>query len=215
MRCRRCQPCPPLHQTPSLYLLPARRTTTTPSTGATVASRETHRCDASAQPPRGPNNECHRTCEPVCMSRIRVVPSESPRRRQAREQRQQLNKIIAELAASWRDRLDDPFAIEILRGVALAQSLDDAHPIDRRSRCRRWRCTRRWWWWWPFTRRPCPTRVTLSFCRTADTVTLWFDVLNQLPDVYLSLDSVRAWLTPRSASKPEASKSEILPGAGE
>ncbi len=71
------------------------------------------------------------------MNRIPVAPSESPRNRQAREQRQQLNEIIAQLVASWWDRADDPLAVEMLRGLALAQSIDDNHPIDRQGRCTR------------------------------------------------------------------------------
>jgi hypothetical protein len=47
--------------------------------------------------------------------------------RQAREQRKQLDEIAAELVASWWDRADDPFMVEVLRGMALAQSIDDAH----------------------------------------------------------------------------------------
>ena len=123
-------------------------------------------------------------------SRIRVVSRESLGHRQAREQREQLNKIAAELVASWWDHHDDQFMGEVLRGLALAQSLDDAHPIDKQGRCRR--CIRRWQW--PFTRRQCSTRGTLNFCRSADTVTLWFHVLNQLPNVNMSLPRVRTWL---------------------
>jgi hypothetical protein len=137
----------------------------------------------------------------VCMSRIRLAPGESPRRRHAYEQRQQRLTIISELVACWRYRHDDPFMVEVLRGLALAQSLDYSHPIDRHGRCKRWRCTRHWWWF-PFTRRPCPTRVTLSYCRSADTVTLWFALLNQLPNVHLSLATVRGWLEQCHTSKP-------------
>jgi hypothetical protein len=133
------------------------------------------------------------------MSRIPVIPRESPRHQQAREQRKQLNEIATQLVACWRDLEDDPLAVEVLRGVALAQSIDDAHPIDRHGRCRRWRCTRRWL----FIRQQCPTRLTLNFCRTADTVTLWFHVLNQLPNLHLSLATVRTWLTQRHTKKPE------------
>lgn len=126
------------------------------------------------------------------MSQIRVVSRESPGRRQAREQRNQLNESIRRLVTCWRDHHDDPFMAEVLRSLALAQSLDDAHPINRHGHCKRWRCTRRWWF--PFTRRQCPTRVTLTFCRSADTVTLWFHVLNKLPSVNMSLATVRTWL---------------------
>lgn len=161
----------------------------------------------------GLNNECHKTCGLVCMSRIPVVPSESPGHRQAREQRIQLDEITTGLVACWWDRGNDPFMVEVLRGVALAQSIDDAHPIDKQGRCTRWRCTRRWWW--PFMRRRCPTRATLNFCRTADTVTLWFHVLNQLPNLHMSLATVRTWLTLRHTSTPEAQQSETLSGAGE
>ena len=143
------------------------------------------------------------------MSRIPVAPSESPGHRQAREQRQRLNEIIAQLVTTWRNRADDPLAVEILRGLALAQSIDDAHPIDRHGRCTRWRCTRRWL----LIRRRCPTRIALGCCRTADTVTLWFHVLNRLPNAHFSLASVRAWLTQCQRSKPETDDSKTAPNA--
>jgi hypothetical protein len=143
------------------------------------------------------------------MSQMRVVSRESPGRRQAREQRQQLNKIATQLVACWWDHHDDPFMIEVLRGLALAQSLDDAHPINRQGHCRRWRCARQWWW--PFTQRQCPTRVTLNFCRSADTVTLWFYVINQLPNVNMSLTRVRTWLDGCQTNKPEANHPETPP----
>lgn len=146
------------------------------------------------------------------MSRIRVASRESPGRRQAREQRNQLNEFIRRLVACWWDRHDDPFMAEVLRGLALAQSLDDAHPIDRHGRCKRWGCTRRWWF--PFTRRQCPTRVTLTFCRSADTVTLWFHVLNQLPSVNMSLATVRTWLEGCHTHKPRTNESTTSPDTG-
>jgi hypothetical protein len=151
---------------------------------------------SSYSDPRWPVRSHHarRTCELAQMrSPILVIPREAPGHRQAREQREQLNKITTELVASWWDHKDDPFMTEALRGLALAQSLDDSHPIDRHGRCKRWRCTQRWWW--PFTRRQCPTRVTLNFCRTADTVALWFHVLNRLPNLQVSLTAVRTWET--------------------
>jgi hypothetical protein len=129
----------------------------------------------------------------VCMSGIRVVSRESWGHQQARLRRQQRHKMITQLVTTWPEHKDDPLMVELLRGLALAQSLDDAHPIDKQGRCRRWRCTRRWL----FFRRSCPTRVTLSFCDTADTVTLWFDLLNRLPNLQTSLSCVRAWLEPR------------------
>lgn len=143
---------------------------------------------------------------PVRMSQIRVVPRESPERRQAREQREQLDKITTELVASWWDHHNDPFMIEALRGLTLAKSLDNAHLINRQGHCRRWRCTRQWWF--PLTRRPCPTRVTLRFCRAADTVTLWFHLLNQLPNLNMSLATVRTWLEGCHTNKPQTDKSK-------
>ena len=140
-----------------------------------------------------------------------MAPRKSPEYWQAREQRQRLNEAIAELVSSWRDRGDDPLAVETLRGLALAQSVDDAHPIDRHGRCTRWRCTRRW----IFIRRRCPTRVALKYCRSTETVTLWFHVLNLLPNIHFSLTTVRAWVTRCHTSKPEANQSETLPDAGE
>lgn len=156
--------------------------------------------------PRWPvTSHATRTCELMQgKSQIRVIPREAPRHRQAREQREQLNKITTELVASWWDHKDDPFMIEVLRGLALAHSLDDNHPIDRRGCCKRWRCTQRWWW--PFTRRQCPIRLTLNFCRTADAVTLWFHVLNQLPNLQVSLTTVRTWETGCHTNKPQTDK---------
>jgi hypothetical protein len=138
------------------------------------------------------------------MNRIPVAPSTSPGHRQAREQRKQLNEIIFQLVESWQDRVDDPLTVEMLRGLALAQSIDDTHPVDHKGRCTRWRCARRWL----FIRRRCPTRVILEFCRTTDTVTLWFHVLNQLPHVHLSLATVRAWITQNHTSNPETGTDE-------
>jgi hypothetical protein len=136
-----------------------------------------------------------------------VVPSESPGHRQARKQREQLDKIATELVACWWDHHDDPFMVEVLRGVALALLLDDDHPVDRQGRCRRWRCTRQWL----FFRRRCPVRVALNFCRTADTVALWFHVLNQLPNLHMSLATVRTWLTGCHISKLDTDKSTTSP----
>lgn len=147
------------------------------------------------------------------MNRIPVAPSQSPQRRRAYEQRTQLNKIIIELFDSWHNRTDDPLAVEILRGLALAQSLDDAHPINRKGYCTRWRCTRRWL----LNRRQCHTRITLGFCRTADTTALWFHVLSQRLKSPITLESVRTWLTPRHTSKPDTdeAKTQTAPGAVE
>ena len=145
------------------------------------------------------------------MSPIPVARNQSSERRRAYDQRTQLNKIIIELVDSWHNRTDDPLAVEILRGLALAQSLDDAHPINRQGHCTRWRCTRRW----PFNRRQCHTRITLGFCRTADTTALWFHVLSQLLTSPITLDSVRAWLTPRHTSEPDTdeAKTQTAPNA--
>lgn len=154
-------------------------------------------------PPHGYRHHCacicHAACGLVCVKPIPVAPSESPRHRRAREQRQHLDKIAAQLATSWHNRASDPLAVEILRGLALAQSLDDAHPIDRHGRCTRWRCARRWW----FIRRQCYTRVTLTYCRSADTTMLWFHVFSQLLNSQMSLAEVRAWLTQYLTSKPD------------
>jgi len=146
------------------------------------------------------------------MSRIPVISRESPGHQQAREQRNQLNEVIRQVVASWWDHHDDPLMVEVLRGLALAQSLDDAHPINRQGRCRRWGCTQRWWF--PFIRRQCSTRATLNFCRSADTVTLWFHVLNQLPSVNMSLTTVRAWLEGCHTNKPQTNQPETQPDTG-
>jgi hypothetical protein len=144
-----------------------------------------------------------------------VVFRESLERRQAREQRQHLDEITTQLFFSWRTRQDDPFAVELLRGVALAYLMDADHPVDRRGRCKRWRCTRGWRGW-SLTRRRCPTRLTLSFCRTADTATLWFRVLNRLvPTLQISFASVRDWLEQCQASKSETDESTIVPNTVE
>jgi len=66
-----------------------------------------------------------------------VVFCESLERRQARDQRQHLDEIATQLFFSWRNRVDDPFMVELLRGVALAYLMDDDHPVDRRGRCKR------------------------------------------------------------------------------
>lgn len=164
-------------------------------------------------PPRGYRRHCscifHAACGLVCVKPIPVAPSESPGHRRTREQRTQLDKLAAQLAACWRNRGDDPLAVEILRGLTLAQSLDDAHPIDSHGRCRRWRCTRQWWL--PFTRRECSTRVTLAYCRTSDTVTLWFHVFSQLLNTPMSLAAVRVWLTQCHTSKPDTDKPATAP----
>lgn len=140
-----------------------------------------------------------------------VVFSESLERRQAREQRQHLDEITTELFSSWRNRQDDQFAVELLRGLALAYSMDNDHPVDRRGRCKRWRCTRGWGWW-SLTRRRCRTRVTLSFCRTADTATLWFRILNRLvPTMQVSFASVRDWLEQCQANKPQTDEPTTIP----
>jgi hypothetical protein len=68
-----------------------------------------------------------------------VVFRESLERRQARDQRKNLDEITTQLFFSWRNRQDDPFAVELLRGVALAYLMDADHPVDRRGRCKRWR----------------------------------------------------------------------------
>lgn len=136
-----------------------------------------------------------------------MEPSESPKYRRAREQRQQLDKIAAQLVTSWHNRAGDPLAVEILRGLALAQSLYDAHPIDRHGRCTRWRCTRRWW----FIRRPCYTRVTLAYCRNADTAMLWFHVFSQLLNSQMSLAAVRTWLTQNHTNKPQTDEPATAP----
>lgn len=142
-----------------------------------------------------------------------VAASESLERRQARDQRTHLDEITTQLFSSWRNRQDDPFTVELLRGLALAYSMDDDHPVDRRGRCKRWRCTQRRWWW-PFARRRCRTRVTLSFCRTADIATLWFRVLNRLvPTMQVSFASVRDWLEQCQANKPQTDDPTTVPSA--
>lgn len=145
------------------------------------------------------------------MSRIRVARSESPGHRRAREQRQRLNQVTTELVSSWRERGDDPFMVEVLRGLVLARSIDDAHPVDRQGRCTRWRCTRRWL----FIRRRCPLRVTLGFCRTADTAVLWFYVVTQFLKVDVTLDSVRSWLAQCHTSTPQTDEPTTTPSAAE
>lgn len=54
------------------------------------------------------------------MSRIRIVPRESPEHRQAREQRTHLDEVIRQLITCWPDHKDDPLAVEALRAVAYA-----------------------------------------------------------------------------------------------
>ena len=141
------------------------------------------------------------------MKRIPVEPSESPQHRRAREQRAHLDTIAAQLMASWPDRGDDPLTMEILRGLALAGSLDDAHPIDRHGHCTRWRCTRRWL----LRRRPCSIRVTLTYCRSADTAMLWFHVFSQLLNSQMSLAEVRAWLTQCHTTTPRTDQPTTTP----
>ncbi|MGH3929128.1 MAG: hypothetical protein ACRDTF_04040 [Pseudonocardiaceae bacterium] len=91
------------------------------------------------------------------MTRIRVTTGETPARRQVRRQRQQLDHLAVELARSWPNCWDDPLAVDVLRGLALAQSIDNAHPVDSEGRCSRRRCRR----WWLFTRKRCTTRGML------------------------------------------------------
>lgn len=121
------------------------------------------------------------------MKRIPVEPSESPRHRRAREQRQQLDKLATQLAARWHSRAGDPLTVEILRGIALAQSVDDAHPIDHHGRCTRWRCARGWF----LIKRTCYTRTTLAYYLSADAATLWFHVFSHILTTPMSLAEVR------------------------
>lgn len=120
-----------------------------------------------------------------------MVAGETPARRQARQQRKQLDDLAVELANSWPDCWDDPLAVEVLRALALAQSIDNAHPVGPHGRCSRRRCRR----WWLFTRKRCTTRGMLWFCRTADPASLWFHVLNGLPDSSIDFTAVQVWLT--------------------
>jgi len=144
-----------------------------------------------------------------------VVFSESLERRQAREQRLHLDEITTQLFFSWRNRQDDQFAVELLRGLALAYLMDNDHPVDRRGRCKRWRCTRGWRWW-SLTRRRCSTRLTLSFCRTADTATLWFRVLNRLvPNLQVDFASVQDWLEQCHTNKPQTDEPTTMPNTVE
>lgn len=134
------------------------------------------------------------------MARIKVVSSAAEEYRQACKQRAHIDQVAIQLAESWSDRWDDPLTVEVLRGLALAQFIDDAHQIDRQGRCTQRRCKR----WWLFTRRRCITRTTLRICRTTDIVSLWFHVLNRLPDSIISLAEVRTWVAHCQASKPQA-----------
>lgn len=133
------------------------------------------------------------------MARIKVVPSEAEEYRQARKQRARLGEVAMQLAESWPDCWDDPLAVEVLRGLALAYFIDGTHPLDRQGRCTRRRCRR----WWLLARRRCIARSILRVCRTVDTVNLWFYVLNRVPGSSAGLTEVRTWVAQCQTSKSQ------------
>jgi hypothetical protein len=60
-----------------------------------------------------------------------VTDSGSPTPRQARHPRTQLDQItvrFTRLAACWPQYGDELFAVDVLYGLALAHSIDDAYP---------------------------------------------------------------------------------------
>lgn len=134
------------------------------------------------------------------MPRIRVTTGETPTLRQARQQRKQLDDLSVELARCWSDCWDDPLAVEVLRALALAQSMDNAHPAGEQGRCSRRQCRR----WWLFPQKRCAIRGMLGFCRTADPASLWFHVLNGLPDSTIDFAAVQTWLADCHAAKSQA-----------